>query len=240
MNPEKFLKRSTGASASRHNPIIENLEKAAAILSNIPEQFVFTGGATVILYAREDVHSEIRPTEDVDCVVKVNTRSEYYQLADKLRKGGLLECDRLNSPLCRWLYEELVIDIMPCEDEILGFSNRWYPDGIRNAVEYTLPSRRKIKIFSPLYLLATKIEAHIGRGKSFRFSKDVEDVIVLLDGYTTLEQDYNSAQPKLKVYINRWFGANVDDLIEATYISCPSKDIEREDLIIELIERIAK
>jgi hypothetical protein len=76
--------------------------------------------------------------------------------------------------------------------------------------------------------------------QSFRFSKDVEDIIVLLDGYVTLEQDYNSAQPKLKQYINHWFGANVEDLIEATYISCPSKDIEREDFIIELIERIAE
>jgi hypothetical protein len=222
------------------NPIIENLEKAAAILSNIPEQFVFTGGSTVILYAKEDVHSEIRLTEDVDCVVKVNTRSEYYQLAEKLRRGGLSECNRPNSPLCRWLYEELVIDIMPCEEEILGFSNCWYRDGIKNAVEHTLPSQRKIKIFSPLYLLATKIEAHLGRGKSFRFSKDVEDIIVLLDGYTTLEQDYHLAQPELNQYINHWFATNVDDLIEATYTNCPSRDSEREDFIIELIERIAK
>ena len=79
MNSKKIPKRSIGVSTSRHNPIIEKLEKAAAILPNISEQFVFTGGATVILYAREDVYSEIRPTEDVDCVVKVNSRSEYYQ-----------------------------------------------------------------------------------------------------------------------------------------------------------------
>lgn len=232
MNPKE--------SALRHNPIIENLEKAAEVLLNIPEQFIFTGGATVILYARKDVYGEIRPTEDVDCVVEVNTRREYYQLADKLRRGGLSECDRANSPLCRWLYEDLVIDIMPCEDEILGFSNRWYPDGIKKSVEYTLPSQRKIEIFSPLYLLATKIEAHLGRGKSFRFSKDVEDIIVLLDGYTNLEQDYHSAEAKLGQYINHWFAKNVDDLIEATYTSCPSRDNEREDFIIELIERIAK
>ncbi|NJO98775.1 MAG: nucleotidyl transferase AbiEii/AbiGii toxin family protein [Pleurocapsa sp. CRU_1_2] len=220
-------------------PVIENLEKAAAILSNIPEQFVFTGGSTVILYARDDVYSEIRTTEDVDCVVEISTRKEYYQLADKLRQGGLSECERPNSPLCRWLYEELVIDIMPCGDEILGFSNRWYPDGIKNPLEHTLPSQRKIKVFSPLYLLATKIEAHIGRGKSFRFSKDVEDIIVLLDGQTTLELDYYSAQPNLKQYINQWFATNIDDLIEAAYISCPSRDIEREDLVIEVIEKIA-
>lgn len=222
------------------NPIIENLEKAAAILSNISEQFVFTGGSIVILYAREDIYSEIRLTEDVDCVVKITTRSEYYQLADKLRKEGLSECDRPNAPLCRWLYQESIIDIMPCGEEILGFSNRWYPDGIKNAVEYTLPSQRKIKVFSPLYLLATKIEAHIGRGKSFRFSKDVEDMIVLIDGYTTLEQDYYSAQSELKQYINHWFATNIDDLIESAYISCPSRDNEREKLIINIIEKIAQ
>jgi len=222
-----------------NNLIIENLEKAAAILSNISERFVFTGGATVILYAREDVYDEIRPTEDIDCVVEITTRSEYYQLAEKLRQGGLSECAQINSPLCRWLYEELIIDIMPCEEKILGFSNRWYPDGIKNAIERTLPSQKKIEIFSPIYLLATKIEAHIGRGKSFRFSRDVQDIIVLLDGCTALEQDYYLAQPTLGQYINQWFAANLDDLIEATYISCPSRDIEREDLIIELIERIA-
>ena len=216
------------------------MKKSSAILSNVPEQFVFTGGSTVILYAREDVHSEIRLTEDVDCVVEITTRSEYYQLADKLREAGLSECDRPNSPLCRWLYEKLIIDIMPCGEEILGFSNRWYPEGIKNPVEYTLPSKRKIEIFSPLYLLATKIEAHIGRGKSFRFSKDVEDIIVLLDGHITLDRDYYSAQPKLKQYINRWFATNIDNLIEATYVSCPSRDSEREDLVIETIEKIAK
>ncbi len=32
------------------NPQIKNLEKVAAILSHIPEQFVFTGGATIALY----------------------------------------------------------------------------------------------------------------------------------------------------------------------------------------------
>ena len=138
-----------------NNPIIENLEKAAAILSTIDEQFIFTGGAIIILYAQEDVIDEIRLTQDIDCVVKVDSRGKYYQLAEKLRKAGLNECDQPNSPLCRWLHRELIIDIMPSSSEILGFSNRWYSDGINNAVEHTLPSRKKIEIFSPLYLLST-------------------------------------------------------------------------------------
>ena len=32
----------------------------------------------------------------------------------------------------------------------------------------------------------------------------------------------------------------IDDLIEATYVSCPSRDNEREDFVIEIIEKIAQ
>lgn len=221
------------------HPIIRNLEKAAEILATVSEQFVFTGGSTIILYAREDSYTEIRSTEDVDCVVNVNNRRNYYILSYKLRLAGLTECDRPSSPLCRWRYQGLAIDIMPCDVNILGFSNQWYIDGIANAIAHTLPSQREIYIFSPIYLLATKIEAYLSRGKSFRFSKDVEDIIVLLDGSASLEQDYNRAPFNLKSYINSWFTQNEQKLIEAVYFCCPSKDTEREDYLIDLIEKLA-
>lgn len=218
-----------------NHPIIQKLEQAEALLAQVPKDFVFTGGATIVLYAQQDVRGEIRPTEDVDCAVEVHTRSQYYQLANYLRELGLTE----SIPICRWTYEELIIDIMPCDDKILGFSNRWYKDGIRKSCSYKLPNGRTIEIFSPLYLLATKIEAHTSRAKSF-YHKDIEDIIVLLDGSKNLQQDYNLAEPKLKQYIHSWFKNNTDKLIESVYSFSPSPDPERQDLAIELIENIAK
>ncbi|WP_019505556.1 nucleotidyl transferase AbiEii/AbiGii toxin family protein [Pleurocapsa sp. PCC 7319] len=108
------------------NPQIENLEKVARILARVPERFVFTGGGTIVLYVDEIIRDELRPTKDVDCVVEIFSRTEYYQLTTALREVGLSECSELDAPMCRWKYEELLIDIMPCGEEVLGFSNRWY------------------------------------------------------------------------------------------------------------------
>jgi hypothetical protein len=163
------------------NPQIENLEKVATILARVPERFVFTGGGTIVLYVDEIIRDELRPTKDVDCVVEIFSRTEYYRLATMLREVGLSECTEPDAPMCRWEYEELLIDIMPCGAEVLGFSNRWYVEGLKNLITYTLPSNQEIYIFSPLYLLASKIEAFLGRGQSFYFSKDIEDIVVLLD-----------------------------------------------------------
>lgn len=77
------------------NPQIENLEKVAAILSKIPEQFVFTGGAMIALYLDEILWDEVRPTIDVDCVVEIASRVEYYALADRLRALALKRAELL-------------------------------------------------------------------------------------------------------------------------------------------------
>lgn len=30
------------------------------------------------------------------------------------------------TPICRWTYDDEIVDIMPDDPSILGFSNRWY------------------------------------------------------------------------------------------------------------------
>ncbi|NEP12077.1 MAG: hypothetical protein F6K14_18080 [Symploca sp. SIO2C1] len=64
------------------NRIIENLERVAEILASVSERFVFIGGATIPLYVDEFLWDEFRPTLDVDCVVEVFTRKEYYALSE--------------------------------------------------------------------------------------------------------------------------------------------------------------
>ncbi|NET60273.1 MAG: hypothetical protein F6K47_30260 [Symploca sp. SIO2E6] len=64
------------------NRLIENLERVAAILALVSERFVFIGGATIALYVDEILWDELRPTLDVDCVVEISTRREYYALSE--------------------------------------------------------------------------------------------------------------------------------------------------------------
>lgn len=222
------------------HPQISNLERVATVLASVPERFVFTGGATICLYVDEILQDELRPTLDVDCVVEMFSRAEYYTLMERLRRVGLEECTEQNSPLCRWRYQNLIIDIMPCDPNVLGFSNRWYGEGIRNAIAYYLPSGKVIDIFSPVYLLASKVEAFLGRGKDWRFSKDIEDIVILLDGCQGLEAEFNQIQGEVKAFLRSWLGENQENLQEAVLTFLPASSVDREDLVIDLIERLGR
>jgi hypothetical protein len=95
------------------NPQIENLEKVAAILECVPDQFVFMSGATITLYVDKILWDDLRPSKDVDRVVEIYSRIEYYDLAKRLRDNGLQECTEQDAPLCRWVYQDLLVDVMP-------------------------------------------------------------------------------------------------------------------------------
>lgn len=218
-----------------NNSQIDNLERVSAILSVLPDLFVFTGGATLPLYVDEILWDDIRPTKDVDCVVEIYSQFDYHSLGERLRQVGLQECQEPESPLCRWLYQDLIIDVMPDNEKALGFSNQWYKAGITNKVSYILPSGRKIWIFPAVYLLASKIEAFLGRGKDLRMSKDIEDIVILLDGCETLATQIHQSPSTVKTFVRKWFQANRDNLQEAVLGFLPPSSEGREDLIFDLI-----
>ena len=224
------------------NQAIELLEQVACVLEPIRETFVFTGGATIGLYVDEVARADLRPTDDVDCVVEITSRAKYYQLATKLRELGLEESNKPNVPLCRWQYQGINIDIMPCDERVLGFSNRWYAPGIKSAMDYQLPSNRIIKIFSPVYFLASKIEAFRGRGEgSFYWSTDIEDIITLLDGCSSLFVDVKNAEVEVKEFLQQWFqneSASLKEVVPA-FLSPLARNSGRIPLLNNLIERLA-
>ncbi len=109
---------------------------------------------------------------------------EYQKLADRLRERGLREA--FDEPvICRWRHREsgLVIDVMPTSEQVLGFSNRWYPLAIETAVERELRSGVRIRAVAPSIVVGTKLAAWRGRGNDdVLTSLDVHDVVVLIDG----------------------------------------------------------
>jgi len=64
----------------------------------------------------------------------ITSRAKYYNFSNWLRTLGLQETTELGAPLCRWQYEGLNIDVMPCDESVLEFSNRWYKPGIANSI----------------------------------------------------------------------------------------------------------
>ncbi len=224
------------------NQQIEMLERAGKLLSALEEHLIFVGGATISLYLDDASVEDVRTTKDVDCVVEISSRAEYYEFSDKLRKIGLNE-DTKSSVICRWCYEDLIIDIMPTNAEVLGFSNCWYLPGINKAISHKLPSGQYISIFTVSYLLASKIEAFNNRGRTNPYSSpDLEDVILLLDGCPYLEENLQKTDTNVMIFVKDWFKSEINLLREIAPAQIPyaSRQSGREPILLSLIEKLAQ
>lgn len=182
---------------------LEMLERALEYLGPLADEVVFVGGATVDLWITDEAAPEFRLTEDIDVVVEVGTRRDYYLLEERLRQAGF-ENDQQSGVICRFRYPDpsLVLDVMPTEASILGFPNEWLQRAFPNAVEFTLPNGKAIRAIPPPYLLATKLEAFGTRGKNDLYrSRDFGDIVVLVDGREELVREVVAAPAELRVYV---------------------------------------
>ena len=102
------------------------LQTVASALGELREKVVFVGGAVVELYGTDPAAPPVRPTIDVDCIVRVTSRSEYRQIEKSLEARGFRHDRSENAPICRWLCDTLKVDVMPTGENILGFTNRWH------------------------------------------------------------------------------------------------------------------
>lgn len=158
---------------------------AEKLTPELREKMVFVGGCTTCLFVDEASQNEIRSTEDVDLIISVLTHSDYRQFQDKLKELGFQELGLLDEegPICRMKLGNTLIDLMPTHEEILGFTNKWYPLAFETAKDYILCEEIHIKLIDPVYFLATKLEAFLNRGNNdILESKDIEDILIILNG----------------------------------------------------------
>jgi hypothetical protein len=132
---------------------------------------------------------------------------------------------------------------MPTVENILGFSNKWYVEGIENEIKKILPDGTEIFIFPPEYYVATKFEAHKSRGgNDLRQSHDFEDIIYILDNCTSLLEDVRNADEDVKNYLKDECESLLDNagLSEGIESALPyGSDSDRVEMIETLISDIA-
>ncbi|MDR1090562.1 MAG: hypothetical protein LBL79_05750 [Prevotella sp.] len=217
---------------------IEMLQRVAKGLGELKDEVVFVGGSVAELYADDPATSDVRATLDVDCVVELSTRKAYYELEEELRKKKFKNDITPGAPICRWIYEDIIVDIMPVETEILGFGNQWYKAGVFQKSTRTLPDRTSIYVFPVEYYLATKFEALKGRGGTdLRLSHDFEDIIFILDNTTNVSEVINnSLDASLKVYLSEQSSRLLANKNIAEAIACALPLYSEEERIAYLIE----
>lgn len=143
---------------------------------------------------------DIRFTDDVDVVVELAGISEWQSLTRRLAARGF-KITGEDSVNCRFRYQGVIVDVLPSDPTVLGYANCWFIEGLANAVKTTLSNGLEIQIFQPVHFLATKLEAFRGRGEGDPYHKDVEDIVILIDGRPELLAEVTQASPLLRQFI---------------------------------------
>ena len=227
------------------NPNLEILEYAVAQLGELADVMVFVGGCATGLLITDPAAPPIRITRDVDAIVQVVSKADYYHLSDKLRALGFKEDTSDGAPLCRWITDKVILDVMPTDTEILGFGNKWYTPAAINAELISLPSGKQIHMVTAPYFLITKLEAFDGRGKGdYMMSHDIEDIIAVLDGRQWLMDEIIGSEVELAKELSSRFARLMTDsrFVDAVSGHMPTDDISqtRVSIVINKIKDISK
>lgn len=120
---------------------------------------MFLGGCATALLISDSAAPPVRATRDVDAITEIGSIAEYHELGNRLRERGFDVDQSEGAPICRWTGHGILLDVMPTDEKILGFSNDWYVGAIDTARKLLLPSGANIKLIDAAHFLATKIAA---------------------------------------------------------------------------------
>jgi hypothetical protein len=186
------------------DPNFDQLIAAADALRPLLPELVFVGGCVTGLLITDEAAGEPRGTIDVDVIAEITSYAQYAEFGNRLRSLGFNEDAREGAPVCRWIQSGMILDVMPLDENILGFSNRWYKAAMEASVTKKLRDDLEIRVVTAPYFVATKLEAFKGRGGGdFLGSHDLEDVVSVVDGRETLGTEVRDAGEHLSEYVRR-------------------------------------
>lgn len=222
---------------------LESLILIANRLDELCDEVTFVGGCITGLLITDKAAPDVRFTVDVDCIINVISKQQYHSLSTKLRQKGFKEMSTGNHPICRWDCDGILIDVMPTEKNILGFSNAWYKHAQENALSTKISEQKTIKIISAPYFLATKLEAFKDRGKQdFLLSHDLEDIISVIDGKPEIINDISNSANGLKKYLSIEFLSLINNtqFMQALpgHLNYSSESEERKKIVESRIKAI--
>lgn len=203
----------------RQNENISDIILVYRALEELRNLVVFTGGATVPFYATRE-YDDFRFTDDVDVIIELLNYAALSKLEEKLLKKGFSP-DVDSGVICRYIIKGITVDVMPTTGDALGFSNKWYPEGYRTAVDWEIDHEIVIKLLTPPYFLATKFEAFKGRGNGDgRTSHDFEDIVFVLENRKEIWREILEIDGGIKEYLINEFVQLIKNPYVIEWIDC--------------------
>lgn len=107
------------------------LHAAVKNLGRLADEMVFVWDAlpscSLLMRARQKRAQPMMWTR----LLWVTYYGQYNTFAEKLEKIDFRENTREGAPVCRWVKGETVLDVMPLDEKVLGFTNRWHEKALR-------------------------------------------------------------------------------------------------------------
>jgi hypothetical protein len=162
-------------------------------------------------------------------------------VAQQLRDLGFSEG---SDVICRWTKGPMLIDVMPTNEAVLGFSNRWYGLVVSSAVTKGLPSGRSVKLITAPLFIATKLDAFLQRGQGrYNESHDIEDIINVVNGRPELVEEVAEAQPEVREFLREEAEDLLltDEFLEAIswHLNTDAASQARKETVIARLRHIA-
>ncbi|HRZ79075.1 MAG TPA: hypothetical protein P5044_03610 [bacterium] len=180
---------------------IEDLLSVSEKLEKTGLRFVFIGGGIIGFLVDDPIAPPVRTTQDIDLVLDMITDPGQELLESKLRAAGFQHDMSDGAPLCRWITDEVKVDILSVKDSFFKLNNNWLAEAVSNPQEVTIRNKRIFIARAPFFL-AMKLEAFADRGKNdFLGSRDIEDVVTVIDGRIQLLEEIQSSKPELIRFI---------------------------------------
>lgn len=190
------------------DPNIQRVELVAHALGDLRAELVLVGGCAASLLINAPTAPPPRVTYDVDLIAEATALHNYHALEEQFTLHGFKRDMSPDAPICRWRLGEVAVDLMPTDEAVLGFSNRWYPLAAASATRLALPSGNEINLISAPAFLATKFEAFATRGRGDPLmSHDLEDIINVIEGRLAIEAEIAASAPVLHDYLVAQFAA---------------------------------
>ena len=220
------------------DPNLLLLEAVAEALNPLLDELVLVGGCVIGLLITDRAQPLIRATDDVDLITEIATYADYVQLGQKLRELGFTEGDIT----CRWIKASLQIDIIPKDEKILGFTNRWYELATQTSVEHILQNGRKIRHATAPLFVATKLVSFHQRGQGNYQHHDMEDIVTIINSRIELGIEINQSPSELRNYIRDEFGLLLSnaDFTNTLPGHIRPQPPQRTEIIIERMRKITK
>lgn len=219
---------------------------AQALGPELCERMAFVGGATTgLLLTDAFAREQVRSTDDVDLIVHVIGTLGFAALQEQLQaKGFRITPPAADEtlPICAMKLDGMRVDFMPDDEAVLGFTNRWYREALATALPHQLPDGQCIRLVAPAYFLATKLEAWKGRGQNDALgSRDVEDVLALVDGREELIEEVKAAPASLWEAVAQELAVLLtDSYFQMAVQSQAQGNLARQDRLYVRLEQLAR